>query len=115
MAQRMAAHLDAARFGVAGLYLIGSAKNEAADARSDIDLIVHVRGTAEQRAVLELWFEAWGQALAEMNYLRTGYRVERIVDAHVVTDADIARGETYAAKIGAVTDPARPLPMGGAS
>ena len=45
MAQRIAAHLDPVRFGVVGLYLIGSAKNESADARSDIDLIVHVRGT----------------------------------------------------------------------
>ena len=44
-----------------------------------------------------------------MNYLRTGHRVERLVDAHIVTDEDIARGETYAAKISAATDPARLL------
>jgi hypothetical protein len=35
--------------------------------------------------------------------------VTRLLDAHIVTDEDIARGDTYAAKIGAATDPARPL------
>ena len=29
-------------------------------------------------------------AWAEMNYLRTGYRTERLLDVHFVTDEDIA-------------------------
>jgi hypothetical protein len=33
------------------------------------------------------------------------------LDVHVVTDEDIASRTSYAAKIGAVTDPARPLPI----
>ena len=32
-----------------------------------------------------------------------------------MTATEIARGEGYAAKIGAITDPARPLPLGGAA
>ncbi len=47
-----------------------------------------------------------------MNYLRTGYRSEGLLDVHYLTDADIRRGDSFAAKIGAVTDAARPLPIG---
>ena len=46
-----------------------------------------------------------------MNYLRTGYRAERLLDVHYVTDEDIARRGDFATKIGAVTDAARPLPL----
>jgi pyruvate,water dikinase len=109
VAQRLAARLDRNRFGVVGVYLIGSTKNETASALSDIDLVVHIRGTADQRAELDLWLEAWGQALSEMNYLRSGNRIEHLIDAHIVTDEDIANGESYAAKINAPTDPAKAL------
>ncbi len=44
-----------------------------------------------------------------MNYLRTGYRTENLLDVHLVTDEDIASKDSYAAKIGAVTDAAREL------
>ena len=109
MAKRIAANLDRERFGVVGLYLIGSAKHETGGASSDIDLLVHMRGTDRQRADLELWMEAWSQALAEMNYLRSGQKVDGLVDAHIITDEDIARGDSYAAKIDAPTDPAKKL------
>ena len=42
-----------------------------------------------------------------MNYLRTGYRTEGILDVHIITGEDIARRSSYASKIGAITDPAR--------
>ena len=109
MARRIAANLDRERFGVVGLYLIGSAKHETGGAGSDIDLLVHMRGTDRQRADLELWMEAWSQALAEMNYLRSGQKVDGLVDAHIITDEDIARGDSYASKIDAPTDPAKKL------
>jgi hypothetical protein len=73
--------------------------------------VVHFVGTKSQRHDLHLWLDGWNASLAETNYLRTGYRTERLLDAHFVTDADIARGTTFAAKIGAVTDAARPLPL----
>ena len=50
--------------------------------------------------------------LDEMNYLQTGYRSGGLLDVHLVTDADIAKRTSYASKIGAVTDPARQLPIG---
>jgi len=51
-------------------------------------------------------------SLAEFNYLRTGYRSDGLLDVHIITDEDIANKTSFAAKIGAVTDPARPLKIG---
>jgi hypothetical protein len=49
--------------------------------------------------------------LAEMNYLRTGYSTDGLLDVHIITDEDVANKTSYAVKIGAVTDAARPLPL----
>jgi hypothetical protein len=112
MAERLAAEVDPSRFGVKGLYVFGSTKNATAGPASDIDLIVHFSGDARTRETLEVWLEGWSQCLAEMNYLRTGYRSDGLLDVHVITDEDIARRTSYASKVGAVTDAARPLALG---
>ena len=46
-----------------------------------------------------------------MNYIRTGIKTKSILDVHMITDEDIEKRNSYASKIGAVTDPARPLDM----
>jgi predicted nucleotidyltransferase len=112
LAERIAASLDAERFGVKRMFLIGSAKNATSGPASDIDLLVHVYGTEDQRRALEEWFEGWSLALAETNYLRTGYRTDGLLDVHYVTDEDFERRTSYAVKVGAVTDAARPLALG---
>jgi predicted nucleotidyltransferase len=109
MAERIAAELDAEAYGVVALYLFGSVKNYNAGPGSDIDLLVHHRGGAQQRAALLNWLDGWSRALAEVNYMHTGYRCEQLLDIHVVTDEDIERKTSYASKIGAVTDAAQPL------
>ncbi len=109
MAQRIASELDLERFGVVKVYLIGSTKNATAGPASDIDLLVHHRASTEQIDALRLWLDGWSRALDEMNFLRTGYRSNGLLDVHLVTDDDIARGTSFAVKIGAVTDAARPL------
>jgi hypothetical protein len=60
---------------------------------------------------LRLWLEGWSRCLAEINFLRTGYRTEGLLDVHLVTDQDIAERSSFAVKIDAITDPARKLPM----
>jgi pyruvate,water dikinase len=112
MAQRIAAELDAERFGVKGLYLVGSTKNGTAGAGADIDLIVHFAGTPEMMHNLQLWLEGWSLALAEMNYLRTGYRRKTLLDIRFVTGDEIELHSGIAAKVGAVTDPAQSLTLG---
>jgi pyruvate,water dikinase len=106
MAERIAAQVEADRFGVVAMYVFGSAKNATAGPGSDLDLLVHFRGTPPQREALQTWLEGWSLCLDEMNYLRTGVRTGGLIDVHVVTDEDIAARSSYAIKIGAVTDAA---------
>ncbi|MCA9753904.1 MAG: nucleotidyltransferase domain-containing protein, partial [Gemmatimonadetes bacterium] len=114
MAERIALDLDPEAFGVEAMYVIGSTKNGTAGPGSDIDLLVHVSAgaTPDQRARARFWFEGWSRCLAEINYLRTGYRTDGLLDVHYLTDEDLARKTSFAVKIGAVTDPARPLTLG---
>jgi hypothetical protein len=111
MAERIAEELDAGRFGVKAMYVFGSVKNATAGPNSDIDLLVHDGGAGRKRTELALWLDGWGRSLSEMNYLRTGYKSEGLLDVHYVTDRDIEKQTSFAAKIGAVTDPARPLQL----
>jgi hypothetical protein len=46
-----------------------------------------------------------------MNFQKTGVKTGGILDVHLITDDDIARKTSYAVKIDAVTDAARPLPL----
>ncbi len=112
MAERIAAELDAARFGVVAVYVFGSTKNATAGPASDIDLLVHTRGDETQNRELLSWLDGWGRCLSEMNFLRTGYRTECLLDVHLVTDEEITKRTSFASKIGAVTDAARELPLG---
>ncbi len=111
-ARKIAARLDPDRFGVVGFYIFGSTKNATAGPGSDIDLLLHIRSTDEQREKLVHWLEGWSHSLAEINFLRTGYQSDGLLDFHLVTDKDIENKTSYASKIGAVTDAARPLKMG---
>jgi predicted nucleotidyltransferase len=111
MAQRIAAELDPRKFGVLAFYLIGSTKNATAGPASDIDILLHFQGSEEQSKDLMLWLEGWSRCLGEINFLRTGYRTEGLLDVHLVTDKDIAARSSFAVKIDAITDPARKLSM----
>jgi hypothetical protein len=110
--EKLAAQLDPARFGVKGLYLFGSVKNAHAGPASDIDVLVHFGGTDTQRSDLLSWLEGWSLALSQINFLRTGFKTSGLLDVHLITDEDIAKRDCFALKIGAVSDPARPLTMG---
>ena len=111
MAEKIAAELDATRLGVAGMWVFGSTKNANAGPGSDIDLLVHFRGNPRQRDELLAWLDGWSRCLAEMNYLDTGVRCDHLLDVHLISDEDIARKSSWAAKIDAVTDAARPLAL----
>jgi len=111
MSEKIASEIDADRFGVIACYVFGSTKNATAGPGSDIDMLVHFRGSDEQRKELETWLQGWGKCLAEMNYLKTGYELSTLLDVHIITDKDIANKNSYAVKIGAVTDSARELKL----
>ncbi len=109
MAEKIASELDAERFNVNGIYVFGSTKNAFSGPGSDIDLIVHIDKKKCNVKELSLWFEGWSLALSEMNYLRTGYKAQGLLDVHYVTDDDIKNKTSFAVKINAVTDAARKL------
>jgi predicted nucleotidyltransferase len=111
MAKKIASDLDSKRFGVKGFYLFGSTKNTMAGPGSDIDVIIHFNGNDRQKNDLLIWLDGWSRCLSEMNYLRTGYKTDGLLDVHMVSDEEVENRSGYAAKIEAVTDAARKLPM----
>jgi predicted nucleotidyltransferase len=111
MAERIALGIDPDRFGVKGVYLIGSTKNASATPSSDINLLIHFQGDGRQRDELNTWLDGWSKALAEINYMRTGYRTDGLLDVRLISDSDISEHKGHAAKINAATDPAMQLPM----
>lgn len=102
-------YLDHNKFGVKEVYIFGSTKNATAGFASDIDLIIHFLGTEKQKNDLLLWLEGWSYCLGEINYQRTGKRVDKLLDVHLVTDEDIRNRTSFAVKINAIDDGARPL------
>ncbi len=111
MAEKIASELDGKRFGVKGIYIFGSTKNAVSGPGSDIDLIVHIDKEFCLLNELNHWFEGWSLCLSEINYLRTGYKSQGLLDVHYVTDDDIKVKNSFATKIGAITDAARPLKL----
>jgi len=111
MVKSIAKNLDPDKFGVKALYLCGSTKNAIAGPKSDIDLIVHFVGTEEQKNLLLHWFEGWSLCLSEINYLKTGYKTEGLIDLHIITDEDIQKKDSYATMISGVHNSARKIPL----
>ncbi len=109
MAQQIAESVDMESLGIKGIYLFGSTNTSNTGMGSDIDLLFHVDGDAEQRALLLRWLDGWSLALARINFLHTGYNTDRLLDLHIVTDEDIAAGDSFAIKINSSVDPAAPL------
>ena len=112
MVERIAEDMDPSQFGVKAFYVFGSTKNATAGPGSDIDVLVHVTGDAKKLDLLTSWLDGWSRCLAEINYQRTGYNSDGLLDIHIITDDDVAQKTSFASKIGAVTDPARPLKIG---
>jgi hypothetical protein len=111
VAERIAAEVDAERFGVRGMWLVGSSKDGTANASSDLDLVVHAEDDPAKREALATWLDGWSLCLAEVNYLRTGIRTRGLLDVRYLSDSDFSRGTSWAAKVKEVRDPARVLPL----
>ena len=99
------------RYAVDRLYVFGSAASGGLKPSSDVDLVVHTDDDPARREALATWLEGWSLCLGEVNYLRTGLRTKGLLDVRFISDSDISRGTSWAAKVTAVKDPARPLPL----
>ncbi len=91
--------LDPDLYGIQGIYLIGSTKDGSAGPTSDIDLLVHFKGTEEQKDKLMAWFDEWGKKLAKENKERTGFDTDALLDVHIITDEDIKKKSSWASHI----------------
>lgn len=111
IAEHIAESLDPIKFGVMGFYVFGSTINASAGPASDINLLVHFRGSDDQKKRLCDWFEGWSLCLSELNFIQTGYKTNGLLDVHIITDEDIKNKTCWASKIGAVADAAHPLKM----
>ena len=108
----LAAELDAEVMGVHGLYVVGSTKDGTAGPASDIDLIVHFRGTEQQRYGLIGWLEDRGKKLAEENAERTGYQTGDLLDVHIITDEDLEKGTSWASHVTSRYNKAKKIEIG---
>ena len=98
-AERIAAAVDPARFGVRAIYLFGSTEMGDAGAGSDIDLMVVFEGDAAQEQALRLWLEGWSLCLAEVGLQFYGLPSRGLLDLRFV-DAARAQAEVRAALAG---------------
>jgi len=73
--------------------------------------MVHFVGSEMQRVQLLYWFEGYSMALASINYLKTGEKLDGLLDIHLVSDADVKARVGLAEKIVAVTNSARKLSL----
>ena len=108
-AERIAAALDPARFGVRAVYLLGSTEMGDAGAGSDIDLMVVFEGTPQQESDLRLWLEGWSLCLAEVGLQLYGLPSRGLLDLRFVTP-ERAAAEVRAALAGSGV--LRELPLG---
>lgn len=110
LVERFADELDASRHGVVALYLLGSTKNADAGPDSDIDVILHVRADTSQRRALDEVLARWDEHARDTHEQKTGRRSSSVgIDAHVITDRDIARRTSFAVKLDSHTDRAELL------
>jgi len=96
MAESIALQLDSERFGVKGLYLYGTVYNGTATSNSDIDIIVHYDGNPKNKENLIKWFEGWNLCLGTINYNKTGFSLERILDISYISDEELPDQQYYA-------------------
>jgi len=108
MARLIADGMDLDRMGVVAVYLIGSTKDAKAGPASDLDLLVHFTGDAEQKMLLRYWIDGWSRCLTATNYERTGYHIKGgMIDLHVISSAELKdKKSSFAAMIGSIDNSA---------
>jgi len=112
MAERIAYHCGGQPWGVRGVYLLDETEAGEVSPDSPIKLIVHFLGGARQRKELETWLQGWSLSLAEMNYFRTGFHSEGLLDVYYLTDEKLRGERDVAARLKAPKDSVRELPLG---
>lgn len=109
MVHSMAEKLEFETYGVFAIYVIGSVKTMQCGPASDIDILLHYDGVPMHQALLQEWFRGWSLCLSEINFARTGYQTDSLVDLHLITDKDITDKTSFAVMIGSRFNSARKI------
>lgn len=109
IAKELARSLDMEFFGVKGIYLFGSTESGDTGIGSDIDIILYVDSSPQQRELLLQWLDGWNQALCRFNYLLTGHQAKLMLDAHLIDQSDINQKSSYAARLFSLYEPVEAL------
>ncbi len=112
MAERIAYHCAGQPWGIRGVYYLDESDGGEVDPSGPIRLVVHFLGGGRQRKELETWLQGWSLSLAEMNYFRTGFHSDGLLEVHFLTDEKIRGEKDVAARIKASSDSVRELPLG---
>jgi hypothetical protein len=113
LAEQVALHCEAKRWGVKALFVFGSAVSGTAGPDSKLHLLVHFQGRPQQRKELDTWLRGWSLALAEMNHLKTGIRTDGLLDVHFAGGDQIIDKSSAAAIVNVPPEAIRELPLGG--
>ena len=109
--EEIARELDSETYGIEDMYLLGSTKDCTAGPCSDIDILIHFKGTSEQKDKLMSWFKEKEKELMDENEERIGRRTNKLLDVHIVTDEDIEEKTSWACHIDNPYGGARKIPM----
>jgi hypothetical protein len=112
MAERIAFHCGGQPWGVRGVYYLDESDGGEIDPAGPIKLVIHFLGSGRQRKEIETWLQGWSLSLAEMNYFRTGFHSDGLLDVHYLTDEKIRGEKDVALMIKAASDTVRELPLG---
>jgi len=115
MAERIAFFLGAPKWGVRGIYLVDPSDGGEADPCSPIRMVLQFTGNGRQRKELETWLQGWSLSLAEMNYFRTGFHSDGLLDIQILTDEKIRGERDVAERVQLGADIVRELPLGSKS
>ena len=99
MALALAEKLDLEKYCITGIYLVGNIKEATTGPGSCLELLVHFHGTEIQKQLLISWIEGWSLGLAEFNFAQTGYRIENLIDLHIIADSDLEPPDIYISKL----------------
>ncbi len=86
--QVMAKNIDRQKCGIKKIYVLTSSIATNSRPYSDIDIIIHFDGSDVQKENLLLWLSAYNDCLSEINYLRSGHKIENFLDVKIITDFD---------------------------
>jgi pyruvate,water dikinase len=112
MAERIAHHCGVQGWGIRSVYFVDTSDAGESDPASPIKLIVHFLGGGKQRKDLETWLQGWSLSLAEMNYFRTGFHSDGLLDVHYLTDEKVRGEKDVASRLNIASDSVRELPLG---